>query len=52
MPSVKQMLAEANETVARVTAEEAHELISGGDALLVDVRDATELTHSGKLRER
>lgn len=50
MPSVKEMLRDAGETVARVTAEEAHELISGRDALLVDVRDAAELAQSGKLR--
>jgi rhodanese-related sulfurtransferase len=32
-----------------VTAEEAHQLISGRDALLLDVRDASELS-GGKLR--
>lgn len=50
MSSVKRMLEEADQSVARVTAEEAHELISGRDALLVDVRDPSELSQSGKLR--
>jgi rhodanese-related sulfurtransferase len=50
MVSVKEMLSNANETVPKVSAEEAHQLLAGGDALLVDVRDASELTPSGKLK--
>lgn len=50
MTSIKEMLRSANEDVPRVTAEEAHELISGRDALLVDVRDAPELLEGGRLR--
>jgi rhodanese-related sulfurtransferase len=50
MPSLKEMLASANDELPMVTAEEAHELISGRDALLVDVRDAPELTTTGKLK--
>ena len=50
MPTMKELLSDANEAVPRVTAEEAHELISGRDALLLDVRDATELSSSGKLK--
>lgn len=50
MSSVKHMLEQANETVARVSAEDARELVSGRDALLVDVRDASELAQSGKLQ--
>lgn len=50
MPSsVKAMLAEANENVPRISAEEAQRLIDEEDALLVDVRDAPELAASGKL---
>lgn len=50
MPSLKDMLSNANEELPLITAEEAHELISGRDALLVDVRDAPELTTEGKLK--
>ena len=51
MPSLQEMLSSANEEVPRVTAEEAHELISGRDALLLDVRDAPELSLGGKLKD-
>ncbi|BBK39824.1 rhodanese-like domain-containing protein [Allostella sp. ATCC 35155] len=47
--SVKQMLAEANAAVPRVTAAEAAELQSAG-ALVVDVRDGTEVAASGKVK--
>ena len=50
MTSIKEMLRSASEDVPRVSAEEAHELISGRDALLLDVRDAPELVEGGKLR--
>ena len=50
MPSLKEMLSSANDEVPKVTAEEAHELISGRDALLVDVRDAPELEQLGMLK--
>ena len=50
MPSLQEMLSSANEEVRKVTAEEAHELISGRDALLLDVRDAPELAQNGKLK--
>ena len=50
MPTLQEMLSTANDEVPKVTAEEAHELISGRDALLVDVRDAPELATQGKLR--
>jgi rhodanese-related sulfurtransferase len=50
MTSIKEMLRSASEEVPKVTAEEAHELISGRDALLLDVRDAPELDAAGKLR--
>lgn len=47
--SVKQMLAEANAAVPRVTAAETAELQSAG-ALVVDVRDGTEVAASGKVK--
>ena len=50
MPSLEEMLTSANEEIRKVTAEEAHELISGRDALLLDVRDAPELVQHGKLK--
>jgi rhodanese-related sulfurtransferase len=50
MSTVQEMLSRANEEVPKISAEEAHELISGRDALLVDVRDAAELAGEGKLR--
>ncbi|MDB5734545.1 MAG: Rhodanese-like protein [Alphaproteobacteria bacterium] len=46
--SVKQMLAQANDDVPRVSAEDARKLVEEG-ALLVDVRDGTEVAASGKL---
>jgi rhodanese-related sulfurtransferase len=46
--NVKHLLAAANEVVPRVTAEEARALIDEG-ALLVDVRDGTEVVASGKI---
>ena len=47
--SVKDLLAAANAVVPKVTYEEAKELIEGGDALVVDVRDAPEVEASGKV---
>ena len=40
--SVKDLLAAANATVPRISREEAAALIAGGNALVVDVRDAPE----------
>src|SRR5712671_4792687 len=51
MPSsVKQMLAEANAAVPRVPPAEARALMSRGNVLLVDVRDPSEVTASGKIK--
>jgi rhodanese-related sulfurtransferase len=50
MPTVNEMVSNANETVVRVLADEARELLAGGDALLVDVRDPPELLAAGKLK--
>ena len=49
--SVKDMLASANASVPRVTPDEARRLISEEGALLVDVRDAPELSQAGKLKD-
>ncbi len=47
--SVKQLLAAANEAVPKVTPEEARRLIGEG-ALVVDVRDGTEVAKTGKIK--
>lgn len=39
----------ANAVVPRITAAEAKELIAEGDALVVDVREASEVQQSGKV---
>lgn len=44
------MLSSANETVPKVSAEEAHQLLAGSDALLLDVRDPSEVAGTGKLQ--
>lgn len=48
--SVKELLAAAHESVPKVTADQARKLIDEEGALLLDVRDASELAQSGKLR--
>jgi rhodanese-related sulfurtransferase len=51
MPSsVKEMLAAANAAVPRINAGELRKLASGGDVLIVDIRDAPELAVGGKLK--
>jgi rhodanese-related sulfurtransferase len=51
MPSsVKDMLAAANAAVPRIQAADLRNLISGGNVLIVDVRDAPELTAGGKVK--
>lgn len=50
MTDLKEMLSNANDSLPKVSAEEARELLAGGDALLVDVRDAPELLAAGKLK--
>ena len=47
--SVKDMLAAANAAVPRIGRDEAEALIAAGNALVVDVRDASELQASGKV---
>ena len=48
--TVKEMLATANAAVPRLPPAEAAALIARGDVLVVDVRDASEVKASGKLK--
>jgi rhodanese-related sulfurtransferase len=48
--SVKDMLAAANAAVPRIPAADLRNLISGGNVLIVDVRDAPELAAGGKVK--
>jgi rhodanese-related sulfurtransferase len=47
--SIKQMMEVANAAVPRITPAQARELITKGDTLVVDVRDAQEVEKSGKV---
>jgi rhodanese-related sulfurtransferase len=47
--SVKQLLEAANAAVPRVTPAEAKEMMTKGNTLVVDVRDAPEVEQSGKV---
>jgi len=47
--SVKDLVEAANVVVPRITPAQAKELIEGGNALVVDVRDAPEVDKSGKV---
>jgi rhodanese-related sulfurtransferase len=46
--SVKQMMEAANAAVPKITAAQAKEMIAGGNTLVVDVRDGTEVAQTGK----
>lgn len=48
---VKDMLSSANQCVPKISPDEARRLMSEENALLVDVRDAPELTETGKLKD-
>ena len=51
MPTtVKEMLAAARAAVPTITPEETAALIAGGKAVVVDVRDGTEVLASGKVK--
>jgi len=51
MPSsVKDMLAAANASVPRIQAADLRRLSTEGNVLIVDVRDAPELSAGGKVR--
>ena len=45
--NVKQMMEAANAAVPRITAQ-AQQMIASGNALVVDVRDGTEVQQSGR----
>ena len=48
--SVKDMLAQANAAVPKLSPAEAKEKIRAGDALVVGVRDPTEVQQTGKVK--
>jgi rhodanese-related sulfurtransferase len=48
--NVKDLLAEANATVPKLSAAEAAEKIRSGSVLVVDVRDQHEVQQSGKVK--
>lgn len=51
MPSnVKELLAEANAAVPRLTSAEARGQMSAGNVLILDVRDPSEVQASGKIK--
>ena len=47
--SVKQMMEVANAAVPKITPAQARDMISKGNTLVVDVRDAPEIEKSGKI---
>ncbi len=47
--SVKELLAAANATVTKISPQDASALMKGGNVLVVDVRDGTELQTAGKI---
>jgi rhodanese-related sulfurtransferase len=51
MPSnIKEMLAEANAAVPRLPPAEARARLEGGNVLILDVRDPSEVQASGKIK--
>ncbi|MPR09711.1 rhodanese-like domain-containing protein [Microvirga tunisiensis] len=48
--NVKDLLAEANSTVPKLSPTEAAEKMRAGDVLVVDVRDPTEVQQSGRIK--
>ncbi|MGH7122472.1 MAG: rhodanese-like domain-containing protein [Acetobacteraceae bacterium] len=48
--SVKEMLAAANATVARLKPAEVGKMVGADDVLIVDVRDPSEVAASGKIK--
>jgi rhodanese-related sulfurtransferase len=47
--TVKQMMEAANAAVPRITPAQAREMMTNGNTLVVDVRDAGEVEKSGKI---
>ena len=48
--TVQELLATANAIVPRLSPQQLADLISRPDVVVIDVRDATEVQRSGKLR--
>ena len=48
--TVKDMLSAARAVVPAITPAEAADLVAKSDALIVDVRDGTEVAASGKIK--
>jgi rhodanese-related sulfurtransferase len=48
--SVKQLMTAANEAVPKISADEARRLVAKENALIVDVRDGTEVANTGKIK--
>ncbi|MDK1489107.1 rhodanese-like domain-containing protein [Sinorhizobium sp. 7-81] len=48
--NVKDLLAEANSAVQKLSPTEAAEKMRSGDVLIVDVRDPTEVQQTGKIK--
>jgi rhodanese-related sulfurtransferase len=48
--TVKEMLAAANTVVPAITPAEATSLVEKSNALIVDIRDGTEIATSGKIK--
>jgi rhodanese-related sulfurtransferase len=48
--SLKQMMEAANAAVPKISPQQAQDLMAKGNALVVDVRDGTEVAQSGKVK--
>ena len=48
--NVKDLLAEANSAVPKLSPDEAVEKMQSGDVLIVDVRDPTEVQQTGRIK--
>ena len=49
--SLQKLLAEAAASVPKISPQDAAALIAGGDVLVVDVRDGTEVLSTGKVQD-
>jgi rhodanese-related sulfurtransferase len=50
MLTYKDMIAAADAVVPRLKPDEAKQMVAGGNVLIVDVRDGTEVAQTGKLK--
>ena len=48
--NVKDLLAEANSVVPKLSSDQAAEKMQSGDVLIVDVRDPTEVEQTGRIK--